>query len=87
MSSRRDKIGSKKEVPAVGTEGKKMTRILSFQPTPENREMLQAAINAGLSLTDIINAAVSKNGEQVARKMAEEAKRRAETFLAGGNKG
>ncbi len=64
-----------------------MTRILSFQPTPENREMLQAAINAGLSLTDIINAAVSKNGEQVARKMAEEAKRRAETFLAGGNKG
>lgn len=72
------KTGPRKGVPG---KGKKMTRILSFQPTDENRELLQMAYDAGISITELLNEAVAANGRQVLKKMAENTKAEAERIL------
>lgn len=56
---------------------KKTRKIVTFEPSPEVKEMLERAQHAGLKVTEIMNEAMRDYGHKVIKGLA---KRKAESM-------
>lgn len=62
----------------MGTKLTKKRDVRTFEPDADVAEMLDAAIAAGGTVRDIINAAIRQSGPGVLRQQADEYRRRAD---------
>jgi hypothetical protein len=67
----------------TGGRVKTLGRTVTFQPSPEVRALIEQARSAGLDITSIINSAISEKGPGVAADMAQDARKRLDSFLKG----
>jgi hypothetical protein len=56
-------------------------RVVTFQPADDVRRELQAAVDAGMKVGDVLNAAMRRYGKAEGRRLARRQIQRSEEYL------